>query len=43
MKSNLSIYLKKGSNYDLYFFQYHQGHWKIVEKIRRLPGITVFL
>jgi len=26
-----------------YFFQYHQGHWKIAEKIKKLPGIILFL
>lgn len=45
-KSILFIYLKKkkrGSNQVLYFFQYHQGHWKIAEKIKKLPGIILFL
>lgn len=46
-KSILFIYLKKKkkreSNQVLYFFQYHQGHWKIAEKIKKLPGIILFL
>lgn len=43
---SLFIYIymyKRGINQVLFFFfQYHQGHWKIAEKIQRLPGIILF-